>query len=367
MDRGAYDFKLLETQYAGFRAPTFEIKVGSFKIDSSKIPVSSISVEIDAGTKAGGCRFVIESQYDYEKHAWANNLLDRVEVGAKLSIKAGYHTQQKKIFFGYVDEFTVEYAAESAPRITVTGIDAKGYLMNATDDMYMSNNSTHTVVTRILNECVKKGYAKSVKVGMMRDYKAQLIQSKMNDYKFICTLAELFNMNFFVVNGEIIFDNMMNYTLPIIHLSMGTSLMSFTKTMSLKDQVGKVVVFGIDPKTLKPIKGEASDTSVNTSGKEPGDIASEFEGVVEKRNSFFAQTPEECTRIAQAIFDTQAFAFVSGSGRCIGIPELIPGRYVKLTGFDNKSSDTYFISKVTHEFSQEGYYTNFSVKGAKSK
>ena len=51
----------------------------------------------------------------------------------------------------------------------------------------------------------------------------------------------------------------------------------------------------------------------------------------------------------------------------MGLPELIPGRYITLKGFDKSTADKYFISKVTHEFSEDGYYTSFEVKGAKSK
>ena len=51
----------------------------------------------------------------------------------------------------------------------------------------------------------------------------------------------------------------------------------------------------------------------------------------------------------------------------MGIPELIPGRYITLKGFDKTVSDKYFISKVTHEYNADGYYTTFEVKGARTK
>ena len=54
-------------------------------------------------------------------------------------------------------------------------------------------------------------------------------------------------------------------------------------------------------------------------------------------------------------------------GRRMRIPEIIPGRYIKLKGFDDNTDNMYFIQKVTHEFTDDGYYTSFQVKGAKSK
>ena len=366
MDTGSYDFKSLESKYGGFLAPSFEITVGGAEIDSAKVPVSQLSVDIDAGTSAGGCHFVIESQYDYEKSAWAG-VLDKIEVGAKLIIKGGY-VKKKEIFYGFVDDYTIEYSADAAPRITVTGIDAKGYLMNAKNQQYMSEKATTAVVKEILGECVSNGYAKSINVGQISDFNAQLIQNEIDDYKFLCFLAEMFNLSFFVVNGEIVFKNVMSTTSTLIKLVLGVSLLSFSKTVSIREQVGKVVVYSIDPKTKRPIKGEADSTSKPGAGNEAGDIAKGFNKIVEDEINFLVYTPEECKKLAQARFDVRAFSLVSGQGRCVGIPEIIPGRYIELAGFDPESSDSYFITKVTHEYSrEEGYHTTFGVKGAKTK
>ncbi len=366
MDTGSYQFKSLEEKYGGFLAPAFEVSVGGKKLDSSKVHFSSITVDIDAGSGAGGCSFTVEAQYDYENSKWDNDLLGTIQVGEKLEIKAGY-VKKESVFYGFVDDYTINYSVDAAPSLTVNGIDAKGFLMNAKDRKYMSEKSTTAVVKEILNECVSKGYAKKVTVGTIKDFDAELIQEEMDDYKFLCFLAQVYNMSFFVIDGEIVFDSMMKKTSSLIELTLGVSLLSFSKSVSLRNQVGKVVVYGIDPKTLKPITGEASSTSASGAGKEAGDVARGFDGIVEKEVSFFVQTPEECKELAQARFDQRAYQFVSGKGRCVGIPELIPGRYVELKGFDKSASDKYFVSKVTHEYSPDGYYTNFEVKGAKSK
>ncbi len=367
MDTGSYDFKSLESKYDGFLAPAFEIKVGSATLDSAKIPISRLTVDIDAGTSAGGCHFVIESQYDYEKSVWAGGILDKIEVGAKLIIKGGY-VQKKEIFYGFVDDYTIEYSSDAAPRITVTGIDAKGYLMNAKDQQYMSEKATSVVVKEILGACVSNGYAKSIDVGPISNFNVQLIQNEIDDYKFLCYLAEMYNLNFFVVDGEIVFKNVMSSTSTLIKLTLGVSLMNFSKTVSVKNQVGKVIVYSIDPLTKKPIKGEADDTSRPGAGSEAGELARGFNKIVESEVNFLVYTPEECKKLAQARFDARAFSLVSGQGRCIGIPEIIPGRYIDLAGFDPDHSDSYFITKVTHEYSIEGgYHTTFGVKGAKTK
>jgi phage protein D len=367
MDNGAYKFKTLESKYGNFLAPAFAVTVGATRVDSAKTPISSLSVDIDAGDGAGGCVFTLESQYDYEKGKWAQGLLDTIQVGKKILIQAGYVTK-KQIFYGFVDDLTVDYSSENAPRLTVTGIDAKGYLMNAARVKYMSEKAPQAAIREILSECVSRQYATSVTIGDASAYTAQLIQEGMDAYGFLCFLAEILNMRFFVVNGEIIFENVLARKKSILTLTLGISLLRFSKTMSLRRQLGKIIVYGIDPKTKHPIRGEAVSNTIGGGGDEAGDIAGPFDHLVEKIENRFVATPEECQQLAQAKFNARAMGFVQGKGRCIGIPELIPGRYITLDGMDSRANGDYFIQKVTHEYSSEqGYFTNFEVRRATTK
>ena len=48
------------------------------------------------------------------------------------------------------------------------------------------------------------------------------------------------------------------------------------------------------------------------------------------------------------------------------LPELIPGRYIKIDGGDEHTNGTYFLTKVCHRISIDAYTTSFEVKGAKT-
>ena len=56
----------------------------------------------------------------------------------------------------------------------------------------------------------------------------------------------------------------------------------------------------------------------------------------------------------------------SGTVRCVGIPEMIPGRYIRLTGLDKNFFDgDYYIEEVTHNLSSGGYITSFEIGSTK--
>jgi phage protein D len=368
MDSASYTFKSLEDKYGGFAAPSVAIKIGGRQIDSATTPVSSLTVDLDAGQGAGGCRFTLESQYDYESSRWDSDIIEAVEVGKTLEIEAGY-VSRKRVFYGFVDDYTLDYSADSAPRITVNGIDAKGILMNTVDFEFMNDRAASAVVNSILDTCIKYKYATKKTVGELPTYKAQLIKENQSDYAFLCYLAGLFSVQFFVVDGEVVFKNVLGDTQPVITLNMGVSLLNFSKKLSLRQQVGKVtVVKKKENDQEETIKGEVISSTLRGTGKEAGDKVTGIDGSEVTVESGFVNDTNECKQLAQAIFNERSLNFVSGQGRCVGIPEMIPGRYIELAGLDDHSDDKYYISKVTHEYSADGgYYTTFFVKGAKSK
>ena len=96
-------------------------------------------------------------------------------------------------------------------------------------------------------------------------------------------------------------------------------------------------------------------------------LAPALQSAVLREYSEYARTQEECELIAQNRLNSIAMGLVSGEGACIGIPELIPGRYIEIDGLDSRTNGGYFISRVKHRFDSEGYSTTFEVKGAKTK
>jgi hypothetical protein len=367
MDGGRYIYKDLESKYEGFTAPAFAVKIGGRALDGAKIPISSFSVDIDAGASAGGCRFTVESQYDYEHSKWEGDLLSVVEVGKRIEIEAGY-VKKEPVFYGFIDDYTVEYGGGSAPRVTVSGIDAKGFLMNNADIQYMGEKEMSAVVNTLLDNCVRSGAATKTTVGALPKYKAKQIQTDVSDYAYLCRLAEMLCVQFFVVNGEIIFKDVVGNSDPILTLTREIGLLSFSKTLSLRHQIGRVTVIGNDEKA-QPIEGKVTASTLGGGGSEARDKAAGIvKGAQITVQSEFVRSQEECKQLAQAIFNLRAQNFVSGQGTCVGIPELIPGRYIAIEELDKCSSDKYYISKVTHEYSvADGYFTTFQIKGAKSK
>lgn len=363
MDTASYTYSALEKKYQKFVGPAFEITIGGKTIAVGKGLIPELEVELAADGAAGGCTFSIDGQYDPKGSKWQDDLDKLIQVGTKLSIKGGY-VQKKEIFYGYIDDYSLEFTSESTPKVRVNGVDGLAYLMSMREPMYGGKEKAAALVKKILQKSVSAGFAKSVKVGSLADFETPVLKEQVNDWKFLNLMAQRYGMTLLAVDGELIFDNLLSKSSPILTLAQNGGLHSFSKRVSLAGQVGKVEVWGRDV-NQKPIKGEASSVTAGGSGKSAAQLVSALSQAAVREYSEYASTEAECKQLAQNRLNSIAMGLVSGEGSCVGIPELIPGRYLKIDSKDKTMAGSYFLSKVRHQFSMDGYITSFEFKGAK--
>ena len=364
MDTGTYTYEKLAENNDNFTAPGFEILVDDKALAPTKYFIPDVEVEISGTGTAGGCSFRIEGQYDYEKSKWLNDAAKLIKPGAKLAVKGGYKNR-KELFFGYVDDYSLDFTSEGTPYISVNGLDGLGYLMNMCEPFYAGEKKPKEIVEKVLKKAKSAGYAKSITVGTLDGFETPIVKEQIDDWKFLRMMSQRYGASLFAIDGELIFDNVMTKTSPIVTLVVGKSVLRFSKRVSLAHQVGKVEVLGRDV-NQKAVKGTASKVTVGGSGKTASEWVSGLKDAVLRERTEYARTQKECETLAQHRLNSIAMGFVSGEGECIGLPELIPGRYIKIDGADDKTVGTYFITKVCHKFSQDRYITSFEVKGAKA-
>lgn len=364
MDTGNYIFDTLRGIYRDFRAPAFEVTLGSLKITSNQFPICDLQVEIASDGSAGGCSFTIGAVYDYEKSSFADKVINALKVGTALTVKGGY-IKKKDLFYGYVDKYDIDFSESSPPKISITGIDGMGFLMSRGSKAYGSKKSVKDLVTEMLNSCRSAKFIKSVTIEpTIFESKVEDVKENISDHAYLKGIAEQRFLDFLIINGEAIFKDLTSNTTSLIELSLGKGLISFRKSVSLDEQVGAVTVNGLDTNNEK-VTAKVTSTTLKGSGKTAIQQAPAFADSEKELDNLLVTTQEECQKAAQAIFNRYAINYVHGEGRCIGLPEIIPGRYITISNLNKTNKEVYYISKVTHSFSSDGYFTDFEVKGAK--
>lgn len=178
----------------------------------------------------------------------------------------------------------------------MTGIDGFGFLMSCQEPIYGGKKKPQQVVEGILAKAVSAGYAKRKTVGSLAGFEVPVIKEKVDDFKYLRLLAQRYCMSLFSVAGELIFDNVVSNSSPLISFTVGMGLLSFERRLSLQGQVGEVEIWGRD-ENQKFIKGSAKKVSVGGSGKTAVEIASKFKQTALREYNEYVRTEKECVNL----------------------------------------------------------------------
>lgn len=367
-----YDYAAIEKKTKNFASPSFEIKVGGQTLKPEEYPVTSVEVNIPvmAGTdkktiESGQCTFTIVGLFDAKKSEMKVSLDDVFKVGKTLTVSMGYITRIE-VFKGFICQMSVQYQADG-PVVQVSALDASYILRGAFQSKTFKENQAPTQsVKDMLTKATASGMAKIKELSIVESLNISLHQINMDDCTLLTILARRNGYTFAFVHGDILFcDLLTKLVSPVIELKWGTSLMSFQKELNTNRQVGHVVITGEGP-DIKKIKGEARSVTVGGSGKTAAQLDTNIGNKKYELEEQILNNPKALNKLAQVTLNNIAMRFVSGKGSCIGLPELIPGRFIKLGGMGKSMDGEYFLTRVVHRIDANGFLTTFEVKGAKS-
>ena len=185
-----------------------------------------------------------------------------------------------------------------------------------------------------------------------------LLWQNSSDYDFI--RSDLIgngrvDREFFVAVDKIYFRKPASVASPVITLRPGGGLVSLIADAEYRNTSFEVL--GFDPATRKPVSGKAD-------AKTQGQISDVLGGP----GQWFVSDPS-CTSASMGTAHAKALARRHLAGgqkaqiRCIGLPELIPGRFIAIERVDSNVNKKYYINRVTHTFDEDGFRTVLDTEG----
>lgn len=185
------------------------------------------------------------------------------------------------------------------------------------------------------------------------------ISQTQDDYHFVT--KELIqngkaDREFFILGDKAYFRTPRKVKGPIITLQYGRELLALKTDEAYRDL--KIEVIGCDEDTQTVITGKAT---VNK--------ASGQKSLITEKPEFFLTdssitTQKRATDKAQMIADREEWKAQTGQGVTVGIPEIVPGRYIKVDKLDSSLCDhKYYLKTVIHEINGEEYRTMFQIEG----
>lgn len=348
-----FDYANLVSKYGHFRTPAAKLKVDGTELGNKlEVGVERISATLSLDA-ASAVTFDVVNAYDLKSSGFRGAVKSKLSLGAKVSLELGYGSDLTEVFQGYISGVSASF--QDAPVLSITAMDVRRLMMEGTrrDEIHVVTSYSaafQAVMERYSSLCP------NLEVDDTDADEITQIAQKVSDYEFVTNnLATKGKREFFVLADKVYFREKGKSKSPITTLKWGEGLTSFSRN-SLYQNI-KITVIGFDPENKQAVKAEATETAEETqktvgSGANETVIQDADAKEVEKARKRAEKEAEERKRKAQ-----------TGSAACVGLPVLVPGRFIKVDGLDSDLNKTYYIQEVRHEFGSDGFNTSFEIGG----
>lgn len=346
-------YESLIKKYDGFVVPACKIKVGStYVTDLADVVVNSLGVTLSLADSSS-VHFSLHGNYDYESSSFPSTLKNIVIPGALVEVYLGYSSDLTMIFKGYLATVDVNFDIEDGVMFEGMAFDARR-LMKTDNKPYLMHTKTNysdivkDIMTRYSKLC-------SVSCDSTSDNLTDPVTQRTSDFDFIQNeLIGSGNLphEFFIVADTAYFRKT-KPTSAIMTLGTTTGLRSFSGSLLYVNK--QVQVQGFAQGTNTEIIGEATAKSDHQSSLIDAGLT-----VLVDSNCTTASQAKEIATNQVSEWENES---KTTTGSTIGIPELVPGRYIEISKLDSLFNQKYYISEVTHSFGAEGFSTTFRTLG----
>ncbi len=350
-----YTYGALSGKYDHFCVPLVKIKRnGKDLVSTMKLTVSEITVtlSLDAANMAV---FKVGGIYDEEKHSFDSKVKNAFSLGSIMEVELGYVSSSKNIFKGYVAMVGAEFS--TAPFLDVTLMDVRR-LMMVSGNRYM----LHEVVnySDAFHDVMKK-YSRlcSLEIDATDDKLETPLSQVQNDYLFVT--RELIqkgkvDREFFSLGGKVYFREPGKVKQPVMALRFGRELLALKVDEEYQDL--KMEVIGYDAKAQKTVRGSA--VVAKNSSQKTIIAATQVFALADPS----ADTQEKANTRAEKMAKEKRWKVCSGHGVTVGLPELVPGRFVRVEALeDDYGNHDFYMRSVSHTIRNGSFQTEFMIGG----
>jgi phage protein D len=341
----SFQFEDIQRKYAMFSNPRVELRINGREFRKEPFIISNMRIEL---TSDFSSNFVtlsvrgVENEGQYEFH---NDLEGLFELGSRVDIKVGYEDELIPVFTGFLSGKAYKMAKETPGELVVQCMDVKGSMMN-------SNSYSQTAFNSI-SDCARELFGTTPYSSVIDNFVVDVAKKKTypvettneSDYELLVRLAKNADYEFFVSQSTAYFRKAKSQNTSMGTLSFGSGLEELDIDYSILGVPNSVEVRNTDGETGALITGRARSSARYSSGSTASKILKLSHRVFWDS---VVNSPDDANRRAEVILEELNWNFGVANLRCVGIPELIPGRFISLRGVFAEINKTFYVTNVTH-------------------
>ena len=366
-----FEFKNLKKTYESFREPKVSVVIGGKALDDKQsLSVREVEVELTSGYEASIATITLGGAYDeIAKSFEIKDSKQFLFLGSTVIVYLGYALAVREVFRGFIAKvhFVVpDIGGDEKPSIELTCMDVKGLMM--------ANRHSRRLKAKYYSDAVKEildGYSifqerdssgslfmetnisatpdKPAGAGgggdKTTDKRVEMVEE--SDYDFMVKAAKRYNFDFFAVGKILYFIEAKKNSNPLIVLNPNNGLTAVDVGYDITGLVKEVVVRNIDMEQGKYIGDKKSSNSKISLGNKAKPL-------IEKQALVYidptTESKAEAGYRASYLMETMNYHLGSISGEYLGLPELVPGRFITLKDFGTPLNNDFYLTNVRHVY-----------------
>lgn len=384
-----FDLSKLYEKYEGFTHPICRVLLGGknpVKDKKCNLGVSDFSIELTSDFKASIATFYITGAFDESAGVYDMDALKKyIGLGNDVTIMLGHAASMTEVFKGYIArvEFVYLPYEELYGAVRITAMDVKGIMMannssrrlkanyysDAVREIFEAESYKNLINRQIITDLAVSdtpdkpssptGGAPAAPPGETPDNRIEMVAE--SDYDFVVRAAKKFNYEFFSIGGNITFRPAKSNTKELIDIIPAVIIQSFDIGYDITGLVGEVKV-----RTIDVAKAQKIEVKKKNNGK--FSLSGKAKALVSKQSFVYTdssvETQTDADLRASYIMEDMSYRFGSLSMTLSGMPEMVPGRFITLTGFGEGVSNKYYLTDVIHESTSAGFFTTIIGKAS---
>ena len=427
MGSESYQFEDLKKTYGNFASPVSEILIDGEALGENEfgISISDLRIEETCGFEASIASYMMYNVFDDVAAQFRYKAVKKyIQLGSVVVIYMGYDASVREVFRGFIAKVNFVYDEDDIPGIRITAMDLKGIMMaNSYSKQFKAQSYSGAVKEIFRNEPYSAMLSQDAQNAMQEqgapgggaaaggsmpsgggDDKADDATSGVmitdasiedtpdakqsqqgggggeeensnrqsettytvemvgeSDYEFIVKAAKKFNFEFYILGGRMMFRKAKKDTSTLMTLSPATMLSSLDVEYDITGLVSSVEVRNVDPG-----KGKLLTTKKKNSNK----IGSKAKNLIKNMEKVFidptADSKDDTGHSAEYLLEDMVYRFGTIRAGMVGLPEMVPGKFIDLKDLGDTVDNTYYIMSVTHTMSKDGmFHTEIVGKAAK--
>jgi Rhs element Vgr protein len=282
--------------------------------------------------------------------------------GKMVEIKAGYRSDEKRIFKGVIVKHGLK-VAKGKPSILQIECKNKAIQLSAKRSMHYFYDVTDS---DLLEEVIKNS-GLTAEVQSTRLKHKEMIQFYASDWDFLVMRAEANGFFVSTQDDKIVVKKPNPSQEAVVKLLYGGNVLDFELEADARTQIKALKVASWNPAEQKQADLEAEDSKMSVPGNFSAANMAKTVGneTVQLRLAGAAQDAE-LQAWADARLQTTQLSRIQGRVSCQGFSEILPTQWVTLAGMGARFNGKAFVSKVCHEIHLNEWKTYISI-GAPSE